>query len=103
MKLIDSISTFSDYDFQVVLIEAVFRMYGRPIINTKLKDIIPESEELSQSFAEINASTFDEDVRSFLNILNKTTGKIYSIISQSIKMDNVVCEEPMVRKNFRHF
>lgn len=71
-------------------------MYGRLIINKKLKDIIPESEELSQRFSEIHSDSFDEDVRSFLNILNKTSDKIYSLVTKRIKMGNSVCQPTMV-------
>lgn len=86
----------SDYDFQVTLIEAVFRAYGRKHINEKLKDIIPESQDLSQIFGEINPASFDEDVRSFLCILNKSSKNIYSIVCLGIKMDEISCEAPMV-------
>lgn len=96
LKLVDSISTFSDYDFQVILIEGIFRLYGRALINEKLKDIFPESEQLSQRFAEINPSTFDEDVRGFLNSINKCSGKIYSAVCQSVKMDDILCQPPLV-------
>lgn len=96
LKLVDSISTYSDYDFQVILIEAVFRLYGKTRINEKLKDIIPESQELSQSFGDISPETFDEDVRLFLNALNKNSGKIFSIICQNIKIENILCGAPMV-------
>lgn len=92
----DSISTYSDYDFQVILIEAVFRLYGKAIINAKLKDLIPESQELSQSFGDINPDAFDEDVRLFLNSLNRSSGKIFSIVCKKIKMDHILCGAPMV-------
>lgn len=94
--MVDSISTYSDYDFQVILIESVFRLYGKTIINEKLKDLIPESQELSQSFGDINPDAFDDDVRLFLNSLNKSSGKIFSIVCKKIKMDNILCEAPMV-------
>lgn len=96
LKLVDSISTFSDYDFQVILIETVFRMYGKPLINSKLKDIIPESQELSQAFAEISPTTFDEDARTFLNTLNKSSEKIFSIVCSRIEIGDIICEPPMV-------
>lgn len=94
--MVDSISIFSDYDFQTILIETIFRMYGKPLITSKLKDIIPESQELGQTLAEINSSTFDEDVRTFLNTLNTSTQKMFSIVCHSIKMGDIICEAPMV-------
>ncbi|XP_074039208.1 uncharacterized protein isoform X3 [Leptinotarsa decemlineata] len=94
-KMVDSISTYGDYDLQVQLIETVFRMYGQEVINNRLKDLIPESQELSQSFAEINDKTFDEDVRVFLINVNRISGKVFSIICSSIKIGEVVCRPVM--------
>ncbi|CAH1116261.1 unnamed protein product [Phaedon cochleariae] len=93
-KIIDSISSYGDYDLQVVVIETIFRMYGRATINARLKDLIPESQELSQSFAEINPERFDEDVRLFLNNLNKISGKIFSIVCDKVKLGDVICIPP---------
>lgn len=99
MKLIDSVSSFSDYDLQVSLIETVFRLYGRNLINKKLTDLIPESQELSQSFGEIHPDTFDEDARSFLNALNKSSQRICSIVCSTVYIDNIKCKPPMVSDN----
>lgn len=41
------------YDIQVTLIEEIFRIDGKNHFNEELKDIIPEHQDLSQSFGEI--------------------------------------------------
>lgn len=97
-KIVDSISTYGDYDFQVTLIEALFRMYGKNAIMSKLTDLIPESQELSESFANINGDTFDEDVRRFLNTLNQSSKKVFSIVCSAIFLGNTKCGQPMVSK-----
>lgn len=96
LKLIDSLSTFFDYDFQVLLIDVIFNLYGKIFINAKLKALFPESKMLCQTFAKINLISFEKDVRSFLNILNESSGKIHSIICKSMKLDNVTCKAPEV-------
>lgn len=103
-KIFDSISTYGDYDLQVTLIETIFRMYGKNAIASKITDLIPESQELSESFANINGSTFDEDVRRFLNSVNKNSKKIFSVICKDIFLGDIKCGQPMVRvENVLHY
>ncbi|CAH1112121.1 unnamed protein product [Psylliodes chrysocephalus] len=93
-KMVDNLTSYGDYELQLTIIEAIFRLYGKTEINKRLKDLIPESEELSQTFADINPSTFDEDCRLFLNNINQKHEKIFSIICDSVLVGNTVCEQP---------
>ncbi|KAG5877406.1 hypothetical protein JTB14_035644 [Gonioctena quinquepunctata] len=93
-KMVDSISSYGDYDLQLTVIETVFRMYGKETINRRLKELIPESQELSQTFAEIKPTTFDIDVRVFLTEINKNSGKLFSIICESIRIGEITCTPP---------
>lgn len=100
--MVDNLTSYGDYELQLTIIEAIFRLYGKTEINKRLKDLIPESEELSQTFADINPSTFDEDCRLFLNNINQKHEKIFSIICDSVLVGNTVCEQPTVNiENFK--
>lgn len=57
---------------------------------------MPESEELSQKFLQINGETFYDDVRIFLGNINLITGKIFSILCSDLILGDVRCYDTMV-------
>ncbi|XP_072379097.1 uncharacterized protein [Diabrotica undecimpunctata] len=98
-KLMDSITSCADYELQTVILETIFRMYSQSIIRSKLKELIPESEELTSLFSQIKAITFDEDIKKFLDTLNAKYDKVFTVLCTDIIIDNIY-SNPVEKKGF---
>lgn len=95
-KLVDLLSVCGDYEYQLGIMECIFRMCSKQQIEEYSKDLIPEDENLLKAFLAINNETFYNDVRRFLNIVNEKTMGVYSVICEQVLLDGVSVSGPEV-------
>lgn len=71
-------------------------MCSREQLREYSEDLIPEDEELREAFLAINSSSFDCDVRKFLDILNEKSKNVYSVVCEQVLIDNISLPGPKV-------
>ncbi|CAH1184655.1 unnamed protein product, partial [Phyllotreta striolata] len=98
-KLMDSICTNGDYDLQKTIIETIHGLYPMDILLSNRELLIPESEELCQTFLNVHSETFNRDCRLFLNAMNKKKEKIYSMFCcKYIQIGDTCCKPPEINE-----
>lgn len=87
-----------DYDYQVLLLELLFRMCTKRQINQFANDFFPEAANIADSLRNLDRNNFDAASRIFLNTLNSQREdeelSILSIKSQFVRLGQISVTSP---------
>lgn len=88
---------FGDFDFQLIIVETLFRISTIEILNN-MPTVNFQSIEHKEAFCKIDKNKFDLTTRNFLNLLNETEKYVVSLLCRRVTFDNYQLQEPTVSK-----